>query len=368
VPYPNDFVRVTSAPAAVSVGGDVTLTAEAVDALGRAVSGRSFTWATPDPSIATVSASGGVVSGVAGGVLDIVASSDGPEADGAGRVTVIDPDSYQIELRFLTATSDAQRSAFESAAARWQTLITGDLTDIPFNPGPNTCHPDVDEWVDDLLIFASVDSIDGRGGILGQAGPCYIRNSDTLTVSGMMEFDVADLEQLEADGQLDLVILHEMGHIIGLGTLWEPKGLVTGGTPVLSCAQSNDPDPRYLGTSGIAAYTSLGGTDPTVPLANTGGAGTRCGHWRESVFDNELMTGYLNPGANPLSVLTVQSFDDVGYTVDPAGADPYTLPGAAPAAAAAAVGARRLVDDIRRGPIFLVDERGRIRMYRGPRP
>ena len=59
VPYPNGFVRVTSAPAAVTVGDDVTLTAEAVDALGRAVSGRSFTWSTPEPSIATVSAAGG---------------------------------------------------------------------------------------------------------------------------------------------------------------------------------------------------------------------------------------------------------------------------------------------------------------------
>ena len=39
----------------------------------------------------------------------------------------------------------------------------------------------------------------------------------------------------------------------------------------------------------------------------TGGAGTRDGHWRESVLANELMTGWINAGSNPLSVLSVRS-------------------------------------------------------------
>lgn len=34
----------------------------------------------------------------------------------------------------------------------------------------------------------------------------------------------------------------------------------------------------------------IGATVPTpVPVANTGGPGTRDGHWRESVFGNELL-------------------------------------------------------------------------------
>jgi hypothetical protein len=260
-----------------------------------------------------------------------------------------------------TSVTQTQRDAFVNAVARWESLITGDLIDIPFNPGPNSCHPDVDEWVDDLLIFASAIAIDGPGGVLGRAGPCFVRGADTLSVTGIMEFDVADLEQLETNGQLELVILHEMGHVIGLGTLWEDKGLLSAGGP-LPCAFGTDPDPRYLGAEGIAAYQSLGGTESTVPAANTGGSGTRCGHWREVDFDNELMTGYLNAGSNPLSVLTVESFEDVGYAVDPSGADAYTLP----SATAAAVTSRglRLLDDIRRGPIVAVDRQGRLRPFR----
>ncbi|MHC4091176.1 MAG: hypothetical protein ACYSVY_13045, partial [Planctomycetota bacterium] len=82
VQYPNGFVRVTSSPEKVSVGADVTLSAEVVDVVGRAVSGRTLTWSSQDGSIATVGAGTGVVTGQAGGVVDIVTSSSGPEADG----------------------------------------------------------------------------------------------------------------------------------------------------------------------------------------------------------------------------------------------------------------------------------------------
>jgi hypothetical protein len=37
------------------------------------------------------------------------------------------------------------------------------------------------------------------------------------------------------------------------------------------------------------------------------------------------MTGYANSGALPLSIMTVRSIEDLGYTVNPAGADPYHI-------------------------------------------
>jgi hypothetical protein len=63
-----------------------------------------------------------------------------------------------------------------------------------------------------------------------------------------------------------------------------------------------------------------------VPVENTGGAGTRDSHWRESTFNNELMTGYLNNGSNPLSRITVASLADIGYQVDISRADAYSPP------------------------------------------
>jgi hypothetical protein len=55
--------------------------------------------------------------------------------------------------------------------------------------------------------------------------------------------------------------------------------------------------------------------------------GTSDAHWRESVFGNELMTGYANVGGMPFSAMTVGSLGDIGYLVNPFAADPYALPG-----------------------------------------
>ena len=38
---------------------------------------------------------------------------------------------------------------------------------------------------------------------------------------------------------------------------------------------------------------------------------------------NELMTGYINLGDNPLSLVTIQQMADLGYVVNPAAADPW---------------------------------------------
>jgi len=86
--------------------------------------------------------------------------------------------------------------------------------------------------------------------------------------------------------------------------------------------------------------------------------GTADSHWRESVFDNELMTGFINSGANPLSEVTVASFWDMGYTVNLDGAEDFSLN-----LGLQALGMPvdvRLLDDVVRGPIYVVDTGGRV--------
>ena len=73
-----------------------------------------------------------------------------------------------------------------------------------------------------------------------------------------------------------------------------------------------------------------------MPVENTGGPGTRDGHWRESVFRNELMSGFIAAPDNPLSRLTVASLQDLGYKVDLTKAEAYTLPDLLAVAAAGA--------------------------------
>jgi hypothetical protein len=179
--------------------------------------------------------------------------------------------------------------------------------------------------MDDLVIYVELVPIDGVNNVLGSAGPCLIREEGPLgvgpTVVGKMRFDTADLPSLEAAGQLDEVVLHEMGHVIGFGSLWQDLELITG---------VGGSDPHFTGPSARSAWrvaaANLGFTGNIVPVENTGTPGTRDSHWRESVARNELMTGFLNPaGANPLSAFTIGSLRDMGYVVNDAVADPVEL-------------------------------------------
>jgi hypothetical protein len=265
------------------------------------------------------------------------------------------PAAFQIEVRFIgNQPTAAQRAAFDQAAARWSTLILGDIEDVEVSVPASEfgCYPALDETIDDLVIFADIITIDGAGGVLGQAGPCLIRTEGLLSVVGRMRFDVADVTTLEANGRLNDVILHEMGHVLGIGSLWTLQGLLQGrggGDPIFTGATARA---AFLAATGPAGYSGA-----IVPVENTGGAGTRDGHWRESVATNELMTGFLNAGTNPLSAITVTSLRDQGYLVNDAAADQFSL-----AALLRSLGAPplQLQEAPLPGPVLTVNRRGRV--------
>jgi hypothetical protein len=225
--------------------------------------------------------------------------------------------AFDITLH-LTGFTSSQMGIFNQAAQRWEQIITGDLPNATYNGA----------IVDDLLIDGSARTIDGRGGILGQAGPDRFRSGSYLPYHGSMEFDSADIAQMESSGQLLSVITHEMGHVLGFGTIWTNKHLLSG---------AGGSNPRFIGVQATAAYNQIFGRNETgVPVENTGGSGTRDSHWRESVFNNEIMTGWIDSGSNPISRITVASLADLGYTVNVSAADSYTPPGGATVSSSAA--------------------------------
>jgi len=276
---------------------------------------------------------------------------------------------FAITLCYRTTMTASQRQAFVNAAARWGAIITADIPDVTAPDGfVNACGGSVQTFrgtIDDLLIFATVEPIDGPSNIVGSAGPCFARTSGSLPLLGAMRFDVADLQALETRGLLNSVILHEMGHVLGIGTLWDRKGLLQ-----LPSSASAQLDTYFSGPNGIAGFDAIGGSSYTggnkVPVENTGGSGTINGHWRESVLQNELMTGTINNGGagNPLSQLTVRSLQDLGYTVNTLIADPFFLT-LASRLAGTATDSIALGNDILTFPLWTVDTRGRIN--RAPR-
>ena len=249
---------------------------------------------------------------------------------------------YDIEVRTLGSGFTPNRAAaFATAASVWGTYITGDVTDITVRDGDNAstvCGFDDTTpltRVDDLLIFARIRYIDGPNGILGQAGPRRVRqgaesNEEFLPYIGCMEFDEADIEILENEGLLDETILHEMGHVVGVGTIWEAKGLLS--YDGAKCLESENQ--IFTGAGAMAEYAELGrpvGRSGPVPVEDDFGEGTKCGHWREAEFDNELMTGIIEEeGINPFSRMTIASLGDLGYAVDVSQGEPYSLPSCSP--------------------------------------
>jgi hypothetical protein len=201
------------------------------------------------------------------------------------------------------------QAAFTAAANRWSQIITADIPDITSSPYG---------FIDDLVIDASIVAIDGPGGILGQAGPDYIRSGSKLPGHGEMEFDSADVASMFANGTWTNVILHEMGHILGIGTLWDTLHLKNGAG-------------NYIGARALAEYRTISGNAgaTSVPVEHGGGSGTAGAHWDEGIFNTELMTGYAEAGGvgMPISRITVGALHDLGYTVNYSAADFFSLPG-----------------------------------------
>jgi hypothetical protein len=282
-----------------SGGGSIEFASMLTDAQGIASAGRWTLGSLPGPNL-------------------LIATVNGlPAVSFAATATP----PYTIVVRYVTNPTVRQQQAVELAVARWESVITRDVSDVVMSSAARSCfdaQPVLNENVDDIVIFVDFANIDGPGKTLGQAGPCYARDTNYLPVVGYLELDNADLQQMEGAGTMDDVVLHEIGHVLGIGTVWSDLSLVGGvaGT-----------DPQFLGMNAISAYHGMGGTLPGAPVENTGTQGTREVHWRESVFGNELMTGYISGTPNPMSALTIASLQDLGYGANPGAASTYRLGG-----------------------------------------
>lgn len=156
-----------------------------------------------------------------------------------------------------------------------------------------------------LAIDFHTSYIDRKGGTYAMASHTLIDNETGLPSMGMVKFDINDLRNLEKEGRLLDVAKHEICHVLGFGGLWEVKELLHLGA-------------SFKGAMARKEFRTIfpKSTKIFVPVENTGSIGTKHSHWRESVFDDELMTGYLDKGKNPLSRMTIASLEDLGYDVN----------------------------------------------------
>lgn len=238
-----------------------------------------------------------------------------------------------FDLQFTISNSGGEFDANElnilnAALVRvermWETVITGYQPGINISSVPITVYATTSG-----LAAANFSGSTNQGGF-------------TLATSGFMNININEIENFAnwqgvgANGRnyIDELLAHEVGHVLGVGTLWVSNGVYTTNTF------------QYTGAHGVAAYQAeFNQAVAYAPVENAGNPGTPNAHWdqlmrsspqegnpsdpfsldpRVGVVDQygrdrglELMTGAIDPdyGEPFVSRFTVQSMRDLGYTV-----------------------------------------------------
>ena len=340
-----------------------------------------------DPGVAMTSIDGSriVVEASGRGATEVVVTATDPSGLSAWMslpvtVRAPSPGSFDIDL-ILTgeAITESREAAFVNAVNHWMRILSRmELPDSPLPPGTQLgCGEAATEQrmdvVNDLVIVAAVQQTSQLGQAFGS--PCRIRDESRKPLTGMLLVNPGALdwaEDRETEGAVrvaEQIILHEIGHILGIGTAWYS-----------SIRGPEGADPHFTGSLATEAFDEAGGTSYTyggkVPVELE-----YLSHWRqdngvgESGFrwafgKGELMTPSLSWLAssppvieNPLSAITIQALADLGWTVDVSLAEPFALPGTGAVSAIGGEAARKIVlelgDDIMKGPIVVVDRNGR---------
>lgn len=223
---------------------------------------------------------------------------------------------FNVYINYLSNLGDADKMIIQSAIDKWKSIIliktSSNIFDLNINVSYISNSPGV-------LAAARVDSVNSSGFPI--SGSLYINSDNWESQKSFIKED--------GNSQAYYTILHELGHILGIGTLW--SHLIS--------------DNFYVGENGVREYRNLLHQPNLtgIPIEDDGGDGTAGGHFEEGSefttsdnnrydnghfhtgLDRELMTGWAesDTGVEPLSRISVGILQDLGFVVDYTKADPY---------------------------------------------
>lgn len=224
---------------------------------------------------------------------------------------------YKVKINMSGVYSINDYNIIEYAVNTWRNIITERMnSDSEY----------------DMII--NVEFLEMDYNILGYAGPTNsLVNADGkyIPIEGSMAFNTLYWNTNNRQTGLSeayYTVLHEIGHIFGIGTLWFNHNLVT------------DDSLWYTGTHALQQYRNINNnqTLTAIPIEDDGGAGTAGGHPEEGNnpryndgqlhpgLDHELMTGFAELSGNePLSAITIGFLEDLGYKVNYDYAEEYSI-------------------------------------------
>ncbi|MDE2736056.1 MAG: leucine-rich repeat domain-containing protein [Gemmatimonadota bacterium] len=220
---------------------------------------------------------------------------------------------FSLDLVFLDDFTEWEQDLWYRIAKRWEAAILNDLPDYEFSDtwsgecGEHSIEIPAGEQIDDLRIYVTkysgINSYDQHAS--GYGGPRLLR-SNSLPIIGCIGIDqeLSDVWLREVRG------LHEIGHVLGIGTIWHDSGMLRG----------LNADTHFAGPQAIAAFDQAGGTKyqgAKVPTEQDGA------HWRNSVLPLEIMSPFIDN--ERISSITLGALSDLGYSVELSAADPYSV-------------------------------------------
>jgi uncharacterized protein YjdB len=118
-------VSVVLGSASIQVGATTTGTATTRDASNNVLVGKTITWSSSNPTVATVNASTGVVTGVGGGSANIVATADGVNGQASITVTVAPVASVTVTFGAASVQVAATMQATATLRDAANNVLTG---------------------------------------------------------------------------------------------------------------------------------------------------------------------------------------------------------------------------------------------------
>jgi Leishmanolysin len=234
-----------------------------------------------------------------------------------------DPNPFRINLIFADTVSglnETAKTAIREAARYWESLITGSsgITRT------NTLN----------ITIAGQAFTNGSGGAdtstLALSGPSVGVNGSNLVITrGTSTLNSRRIADFNSNPEyLKSIMTHELLHVLGFGTIWEPVQFQDANGSVFTVGRNfvDTGTSTYTANSRVGyAYGELLGTyTPTaVPIEPQIYA-----HWDETRFDTELMTPFTEAQGvtTPISTLTLAALQDLGWNVNYGAAQSYSLP------------------------------------------